>query len=70
MQHCTKNEVFHYGFFSKCDQIRSLLRILVTITEEFRDGKLHFLCIANILRNIIFQQGNRDHISVTISCHK
>ena len=66
MQHCTKNEVFHYSFFSKCDQIRSLLRILVTITEEFRDGKLHFLCIANILRNIIFQQGNRDHISVTI----
>ena len=25
--HCTKNEVFHYGFSSKCDQIRRKLCI-------------------------------------------
>ena len=34
-------------FFSKCDQIRRKLqktRNLVIFTEEFLDGKLHFLC--------------------------
>ena len=31
-------------FFSKCDQICSFLRILVTFTEEILMGKLHFLC--------------------------
>ena len=40
-------------FFSKCDQIRSVLRIwshslknadLVTFTQEILNGKLHFLC--------------------------
>ena len=39
--------------FSKCDQIRSVLRIwshslknadLVTFTQEILNGKLHFLC--------------------------
>ena len=29
-------------FFSKCEQIRSFLRILVTCTEETLNGKLHF----------------------------
>ena len=32
--HCTKNEVFHYGFPGD----------LVTFTEEIYNGKLHFLC--------------------------
>ena len=31
-------------FFSKCDQIRSFLRILFKFTEEIINGKLHFLC--------------------------
>ena len=31
-------------FFSKCDQIRSKLRILLKFTEEILNRKLHFLC--------------------------
>ena len=30
-------------FFSKCDQIRSILLIWVTFTGEILNGKLHFL---------------------------
>ena len=30
-------------FFSKCDQIRSLLADLVTFTKEILNGKLHLL---------------------------
>ena len=30
-------------FFSKCDQIHSFLRILVTFTEKSLKGKLHLL---------------------------
>ena len=33
-------------FFSKCDQIRSFLRIFFTFTEETLNGKLQFLCCA------------------------
>ena len=47
-------------FFSKCDQIRSFLRIwsqfpadLVTVTEEIRHGKLHFLCSVWVKYSVI-----------------
>ena len=30
------------GFFTKCDQIHSCLRDLVTFTEEILNGKLYF----------------------------
>ena len=36
-------------FFSKRDQIRRKLRILVTFTKEILNRKLHFLCIATFL---------------------
>ena len=43
--HCTKKKKFSIkDFFSKCNQIRKKLRILVTFTEEIFNGKLHFLC--------------------------
>ena len=35
------------GFFSKCDQIRKKLQILLqilTVTEEILNEKLHILC--------------------------
>ena len=38
MQFCIKD------FFSKCDQIRRKLQVLVTFTEEILNAKLHFLC--------------------------
>ena len=44
MKFCMKD------FFSKCDQIRRKLRILVTLTEEILNGKLHFLCRHSILK--------------------
>ena len=37
--HCTKNEVFHYGFVQ-------FPADLVKFTEEIRNRKLHFLCNA------------------------
>ena len=50
-KHCTHTKKFSIkGSFSKCDQIRSSLRIteetadLVTFTEEMLNGKLQFLC--------------------------
>ena len=35
---------FIKDFSSKCDQIHSFLRILVTITREILNEKIHFLC--------------------------
>ena len=52
--HCTKSEVIHKDFFSKCDQMRTMKHTeticfsvfdhadLVTFTEEILKGKLHF----------------------------
>ena len=37
-------------FFSKCDQIRSSLRIWPHFTEEIVNGKLHFLCSASFVK--------------------
>ena len=42
IQHCTKNEIFHYGFFSKCDQIRRNLRIWSQLLKK------------SLLENLIF----------------
>ena len=33
--HCTKNDAFHYGFLSKCDQIRREPRIWSRLLEKF-----------------------------------
>ena len=51
-------------FFSKCDQIRRKLRILVTFTEEILNGKLHFLRNAVKMENGtgILQKGIIDAI--------
>ena len=40
--HCTKNEVFHYGFFQQMRPNPQFPTDLVTFTEEIRNGKLHF----------------------------
>ena len=32
--HCTKNDVFRYGFLSKCDQIRRELRIWSRLLDK------------------------------------
>ena len=42
--HCTKNEVFHYGFPED----------LVTFTEEIHNGKLHFCAVFELV--LILQQ--------------
>ena len=42
--HCTKNEVFHYGFLQSMWPNPQETADLVTFTEEIRNGKLHFLC--------------------------
>ena len=39
--------------FSKCDQIRSFLRIWPNFTKETLTGKLHFLC-SDYISNTIF----------------
>ena len=43
-------------FFSKCDQIRSFPRILVTFTEEILNGKLHFLCSDKTCKSFFLAQ--------------
>ena len=42
--HCTKNEVFHSGFFQKMWPNPQFSAGLVTFTEEILNVKLHFLC--------------------------
>ena len=41
--HCTKNEVFHEDFFSKCDQIRKKMRIWSRLLKKSLMKNL-FLC--------------------------
>ena len=43
--HCTKNEVFHSGFLSKRDQIRSLLRIWPHLLKKFLMGNSIFCAV-------------------------
>ena len=46
--HCTKNEVFHYGFPGD----------LVTFTEEIYNGKLHFLCSVDKYKEKTFKRAS------------
>ena len=46
-------------FFSKCDQIRRKLRILVRFTEEILNGKLYFCTVIQTIKNSTF--GNFSH---------
>ena len=41
--HCTKNEVFHYGFLQLIWPNPQFSADLVTLTEEILTGKLQFL---------------------------
>ena len=34
-RHCTKIEIFHYGFFSQCDQVRRSLRIWLHLLNKY-----------------------------------
>ena len=55
MQFCIKD------FFSKCDQIRRKLQVLVTFTEEILNAKLHFLCndkLTGLQKLILKKQSN------------
>ena len=40
--HCSKNEVFHYGFFKSMSQNPKFLAELVTLTEEIRNENFTF----------------------------
>ena len=42
--HCTKNEVFHYGFLEYMWPNPHFPMDLVRFTKEIRNGKLNFLC--------------------------
>ena len=42
--HCTKNEVFHWGFLQQMWLNPQFPRIWSQFTEEIPNGKLHFLC--------------------------
>ena len=57
MYHCTKNEIFHYGFPQQIWPSPQETRALVTFTEIssvifFLNGKLHFLCSVCDMANI------------------
>ena len=41
--HCTKNEVFHYGFLQQMWLKPQFPADLVTFTEEILNGRLYFL---------------------------
>ena len=43
-KHCTKNEIFHWGFLQWMWPNPQEITDLVTFTEEILNGKLHFLC--------------------------
>ena len=43
-KHCTKKTFFMKDFFSKCDQIRSLLQIWSYLLKEFFIENIIFLC--------------------------
>ena len=45
--HCKKLKFAIKDFFSKCDQIRRTLDMVV-FTEEIINGKLHFMCSESI----------------------
>ena len=45
-QPCTKNEVSQWGILQSMWPNPQETADLVTLTEEFLNGKLHFLCIA------------------------
>ena len=42
--HCTKNEVFYYGFLQSVWPSPQFPEDLITFTEEILNGKLHLLC--------------------------
>ena len=46
--HCTKNEVFHWGFLQWMWPNPQVTADLVTFIEEILNGKLHFLCSVSI----------------------
>ena len=43
--HCTKNERFYYGFFSRCDQIHRKLRIWSHLLKKYLGEKLIFCAV-------------------------
>ena len=43
--HWTKNEVLHYGFLSKCDQIRRKLRIWSHLLKKFLMENFTFFAV-------------------------
>ena len=43
-EHCTKNEVVHYGFLQEIGPNPQDTMNLVIFIEEILNGKLHFLC--------------------------
>ena len=49
-----KNKFSIKDFFSKYDQIRRKLRISSYLPEEIVNGKLHFLCSENLVKQAMF----------------
>ena len=47
-QHCTKNEAFHKDLFSKCDQIRSFLRIWSHLQKKYLTEDFIFCAMQRI----------------------
>ena len=48
MCHCTKNQVFHYGFLQQIWLNLQKTADLITFTEEIRNAKLPFLCSVHV----------------------
>ena len=63
IQHCTKNEVFHWRFLQSIWPNLQFPADLVKLTEEILIGKLHFLCSAEFHTAIqSFMQGTLIYV--------
>ena len=52
--HCTKNEVFQWGFLQEMWPNPQKTADLVTFTKETLNGKIHFFCVVCFISFIIF----------------
>ena len=65
-QHCTKNEVFYWGFLQQMWPAD-----LVTFTEESLHRKLHFLCSVNTINELNMNKAlQKRHTSILMQISK